>query len=60
MSGRISAIDAVNTDPNIIYVGAATGGLWKSTSGGVTWTPLTDSLPAVRCLGGWRRDSGRK
>ena len=46
MSGRISAIDAVNADPNIIYVGAATGGLWKSTSGGVTWTPLTDSLPA--------------
>ena len=46
MSGRISAIDAVNADPNIIYVGAATGGLWKSTSGGVTWTPLTDGLPA--------------
>ncbi len=46
MSGRISAIDAVNADPNIIYVGAATGGLWKSTSGGATWTPLTDSLPA--------------
>ena len=44
MSGRISAIDAVNADPNIIYVGAATGGLWKSTSGGVTWTPLTDSV----------------
>ena len=46
MSGRISAIDAVNADPNMIYVGAATGGLWKSTSGGVTWTPLTDSIPA--------------
>lgn len=46
MSGRISAIDAVHADPNIIYVGSATGGLWKSTSGGVTWTPLTDSLPA--------------
>ena len=47
MSGRISAIDAVNADPNIIYVGAATGGLWKSTSGGLAWTPLTDSLPAT-------------
>lgn len=46
MSGRISAIDAVERDPNIIYVGSATGGLWKSTSGGVTWEPLTDSLPA--------------
>jgi photosystem II stability/assembly factor-like uncharacterized protein len=46
MSGRIGAIDAVNADPNIIYVGAATGGLWKSVSGGATWTPIMDSLPA--------------
>ncbi len=47
MSGRISDIDAVDTDPNIIYVGSATGGLWKSTSGGVTWRPLTDGIPAT-------------
>ena len=47
MSGRISAIDAVNANPNIIYVGVATGGLWKSTTGGVTWEPLMDSLPAT-------------
>ncbi|NIM49497.1 MAG: hypothetical protein GTN62_04945 [Gemmatimonadales bacterium] len=46
MSGRISAIDAVNANPNIVYVGAATGGLWKSTTGGVTWEPVMDSLPA--------------
>ncbi len=46
MSGRIGAIDAVNTNPNIIYVGAATGGLWKSVDGGVTWTPLLDEHPA--------------
>ncbi|MFQ6047335.1 MAG: hypothetical protein ACE5PT_13435, partial [Gemmatimonadales bacterium] len=41
------AIDAVNSNPNIIYVGAATGGLWKSTTGGVTWEPVMDSLPAA-------------
>lgn len=46
MSGRIGAIDGVDADPNILYVGAATGGLWKSTSGGMTWTPLMDHLPA--------------
>jgi photosystem II stability/assembly factor-like uncharacterized protein len=46
MSGRIAAIDGVHADPNIIYAGAATGGLWKSTSGGMTWTPLMDHLPA--------------
>jgi photosystem II stability/assembly factor-like uncharacterized protein len=42
MSGRIAAIDAVETDPNILYVGAATGGLWKSVNGGQTWDPLFD------------------
>jgi photosystem II stability/assembly factor-like uncharacterized protein len=46
MSGRIGAIDGVHADPNVIYAGAATGGLWKSTSGGMTWTPLMDHLPA--------------
>jgi len=46
MSGRIGAIDAVNTNPNIIYVGAATGGLWKSVDAGVTWKPLMDDHPA--------------
>ncbi len=46
MSGRIGAIDAVNTNPNIIYVGAATGGLWKSVSGGAKWEPIMDSLRA--------------
>ncbi len=47
MSGRVGAIDAVEGDPDIVYVGAATGGLWKSANGGVTWTPLTDSLAAA-------------
>ncbi len=45
MSGRIGAIDAVVSNPNIIYVGAATGGLWKSTNGGLTWTPIFDKQP---------------
>ncbi len=45
MSGRIGAIDAVVSNPNIIYVGAATGGLWKSEDGGLTWTPVFDDQP---------------
>lgn len=32
--------DPVN--PNIIYIGPANGGVWKSTDGGINWTPLTD------------------
>jgi photosystem II stability/assembly factor-like uncharacterized protein len=42
MSGRITAIDAVDSDPTIIYAGSASGGLWKSTSGGITWEPIFD------------------
>jgi len=42
MSGRIMAIEAVNKDPRIIYVAAASGGVWKSTNGGVTFKPVFD------------------
>mgnify|MGYP002700944055 FL=1 len=40
MSGRVTSIDVVNSNPDIMYVGTASGGLWKSTSGGVTWEPI--------------------
>lgn len=42
-SGRINSIAIDPTDPRILYVGAATGGVWKSTNGGTSWTPLTDN-----------------
>ena len=52
MSGRVTSIDVVESDPEIIYVGTASGGIWKSTSGGVKWEPifekeLTASVGAV-------------
>ena len=40
MSGRITSIDVVNSDPDIMYVGTASGGLWKSTSAGISWEPI--------------------
>lgn len=42
MSGRITAIDVVESNPEIIYAGAASGGLWRSTGGGLNWEPLFD------------------
>jgi photosystem II stability/assembly factor-like uncharacterized protein len=39
-SGRIAAIDAVPTRPLTVYVGAAGGGLWKSTDGAVSFKPI--------------------
>ena len=42
MSGRITAIDVVNNKPKVIYVGAASGGVWKSESQGISWKPIFD------------------
>lgn len=42
MSGRITSIDAVVSNPDIIYAGAASGGLWKTTSAGINWEPVFD------------------
>lgn len=41
-SGRISSIDAVHSRPEIIYVGTAGGGVWKTNSGGASFTPVFD------------------
>lgn len=42
MSGRITAIDGVNKDPRILYVGTAGGGVWKTTTGGVRFSSVFD------------------
>lgn len=42
MSGRVTAIDAVNNDSRILYVGAAGGGVWKSITGGTLFKPVFD------------------
>lgn len=45
MSGRVTAIDVVRDQPNVIYIGTASGGIWKSVSGGLTWEPIFDDAP---------------
>jgi hypothetical protein len=47
LSGRVTAIANDPTDPSIAYLGAATGGVWKTMDGGTTWAPLLDDEPSV-------------
>ncbi|MGQ9496337.1 MAG: WD40/YVTN/BNR-like repeat-containing protein [Thermoanaerobaculaceae bacterium] len=42
MSGRVAAIDAAPGNPGLIFVGAATGGVWRSKDGGLTFQPVFD------------------
>lgn len=42
MSGRVTAIDVVLDNPDIMYIGAAAGGVWRTENGGHTWTPIFD------------------
>ncbi|MCS6808375.1 MAG: hypothetical protein RML40_07100 [Bacteroidota bacterium] len=57
MSGRVSAVVSIPEHPNVIYVGAATGGVWKSVNRGTTWQPIfdtqnTSSIGAIACFPG--------
>ncbi len=47
VAGRILAMDFHPTDPDICYVGAANGGVWKTTDGGASWTPMSDELLSI-------------
>ena len=46
--GRMGSIVSHPTDPNILYAGAPSGGVWKSSNGGASWSPLTDKLHDLR------------
>lgn len=49
--GRINTFIIDPNNPTIYYVGAPSGGLWKSTDSGINWTPLTDYLPQIGVSG---------
>ena len=46
-AGRVNAVAIDPRDNNTVYIGAAEGGVWKTTDGGVSWTPLTDTQPSL-------------
>ena len=45
MSGRVTTIDVERNRPEVMYVGTASGGLWRSETAGVEWEPLFDDQP---------------
>ena len=45
--GRVNAIALHPTDTNTMFIGAAAGGIWKTTDGGITWKVNSDSLPTL-------------
>ncbi len=47
LSGRVPAIALHPTDPDIAFIGAADGGVWKTTNGGSSWISLTDDQPSL-------------
>jgi len=51
MGGRTTAIDGVVSNPKTIYVGTAGGGVWKSTTAGMTFEPVFEKHPqSIGCL----------
>ncbi len=45
--GRLNCVAIHPREPNTIFVGSPSGGLWKSTNGGNTWRTTTDKLPSL-------------
>lgn len=47
IGGRITALAVHPARPDVIFAGAADGGVLRSSDGGTTWTPLSDALPSL-------------
>jgi photosystem II stability/assembly factor-like uncharacterized protein len=43
--GRVSRAAGIAGDPRVYYAATASGGVWKSTDGGIRWSPIFDEMP---------------
>src|SRR5260370_4938687 len=46
MGGRVDDLAIVESDPRVIYVGSAAGGIFKSVNGGATWKAIFEDQPS--------------
>ncbi len=49
--GRVNVVYEDPTNSNTLYIGTPAGGIWKSTTGGTSWTALSDNLPQIGVSG---------
>jgi photosystem II stability/assembly factor-like uncharacterized protein len=49
--GRVTAIAGVRTQPNVFYMGATGGGVWKTENYGITWYPVSDGQITTGSIG---------
>src|SRR5215470_12053771 len=45
VGNRVTSVVGIPGDANVYYVGAASGGIWKTTDGGIHWQPIFDGQP---------------
>src|SRR5437870_5104945 len=46
-SGRVAALAVDPRNPDVAFLGAAAGGVWKTIDAGLNWTPMTDNQPSL-------------
>jgi hypothetical protein len=49
--GRVASVTGVIGQPGVFYIGTPEGGAWKTTSAGVSWFPIFDSIKGVDGVG---------
>ena len=47
MGGRTADVEGIPGNPNVVYVATASGGLWKTVNGGVTWKPIFERQSTI-------------